>query len=190
MLTEAEVRERVAVLCPPELYPELGPADLDVMVRAARRADLLGFPPDSYQPWQGGVAYSVGALCVPVERNGSAYRVSAISGTGVAGTVEPAWPAAGNVVDGQATWAWFDSAPWTPTWAVNAGAARGWEIKAGKAAARYSFSAGTDRFDVNQIAANCLQMARMYRSQGAGVAKVRTDTGTLDVLAYRDVIGN
>ena len=83
-----------------------------------------------------------------------------------------------------------DTAPWTPTWAVNAGAARGWEIKAGKAAARYDFSAGTDRFNVNQIAANCLAMARQYRSQGAGVAKLRTDTGTFDVLTWREVIGN
>lgn len=175
------------MLCPPDSYPQLGPDDLDEMVRSARRADALGFPPDAFQPWQPG-SYGLGATAVPSDRNGIVYQVTARTATGATGATEPAWPISGTIVDGDLTWSVADSAPWTPTWAINAGVAKGWRIKAGKAAARFSFSAGTDRFDTNQVAANCLLMAKQY--EGGGIAKLRSSDVTLDVTRFSDVIGN
>jgi hypothetical protein len=130
----------------------------------------------------------MGAMAVPTERNGYVYRVTARAGAFRTGATEPVWSLSGTVTDGDLTWELWDTAPWTPTWSLNAGAARGWRLKAGKAAGRYNFSAGTDRFDVNQVVENCLKMAKQY--EGGGVAKLRAGDTVLDVTSYSDVLGN
>jgi hypothetical protein len=185
-LTEQAVRDRLRSLCPPDAEPRLEPNDLDTMVAAARQADIDGNPPDSYQPWQAGVSLAVGALAVPTDRNGWAYRVSVAAGQGLAGAVEPIWPLSGTVVDNQLTWELWDAAPWTPTWSPNAGAAEGWRIKAAKAAERYSFSAGTDRFDINQVLDHCLRMVKLY--EGSGVATLVNRDRRDDALRWASVL--
>jgi hypothetical protein len=186
-LVEAKVRARLAVLCPPDAEPTLTADDLDAMVAAARLADLDGNPPDSYQPWPGaGVSLPVGALAVPTTRNGIVYRVTVAAGQGRTGATEPIWPVGtGTVIDNELTWAPYGSAPWTPTWSINAGAAEGWRIKAAKAAENYSFSAGVDRFGVNELLDNCLRMARMY--EGSGVAVLSSATKR-NVGRWRDLV--
>lgn len=187
-MTDQQVRDRLRSLCPPDAIPALDADDLDAMVAAAKLADIDGNPPDSYQPWPGpGVALAVGALAVPTDRNGYAYRVQSVAGSGLTGATEPIWPAAtGTVVDGGLTWAAYDLALWTPTWSINAGAAHGWRIKAGKAAEDYTFSAGVDRFDVNQLLDNCLRMARMY--EGSGVAVLSSRDSRRDVARWRELL--
>jgi len=188
-LSEQQVRDRLRSLCPPDAIPTLTADDLDEMVAAARLADIDGNPPDTYQPWPGaGVSLAVGALAVPTERDGYAYRVSAIANQGRTHTTEPLWPGAtGTVVDNEVTWEAWTLAPWTPTWSIDNGAARGWRIKAGKAAEDYDFSAGTDRFNVNQVLENCLRMARIYEGSGVAVlSSARRD----DVARWAEVLGN
>lgn len=185
--TEVQVRDRLRSLCPPDAIPELTPADLDEMVWAAKLADIEGNPPDDFQPWPGaGVSLAVGALAVPTDRNGYVYRVQSISGDGRTGATEPVW-AGSTVTDNEVTWQPYATAPWTPTWSVNAGAARGWRIKAGRAAEDFSFSAGTDRFDVNQLLEHCLRMAKVY--EGSGVA-VLSASGRHSVRKWAGVLGN
>lgn len=156
------------------------------MIRVARRADVDGFGPDSYQPWKPAAAYALGQTVVPRERNGHRYTVTV---AGTSGALEPAWPLvdAATVGDGTVTWAEDGFAPWSPTWSIRAGAACGWRIKAGKAAGQYSFSAGTDRFDVNQLLEHCLTMARQYE---AGVGTASTRLVGRQTVVYASVLGN
>jgi hypothetical protein len=55
-----------------------------------------------------------------------------------------------------------DDADWTPTWDLNRAAAEGWRWKAGKAAARFDFSADGAKFDRSQIVMHCERMAAQY----------------------------
>jgi hypothetical protein len=173
-LSEQEVRDRLRALCPPDLDPALTADDLDAMVRAARQADADGNPPDDYQPWAPGITLTIGALAVPVERDGYVYRVTARADPGASGNTEPDWPVGtATVTDGNLTWELYDVAPWTPTWSINRGAGAGWRIKAGKAAHEFSFSAGTDRFGTNELLDHCLKMAKEYDGAGIAVLEVR-----------------
>lgn len=60
---------------------------------------------ESRTPWQDSTGYLVGDLAEPLLRDGTYYRVSSITGTGVSGIAEPIWdPLGGNVVDNEVTW--------------------------------------------------------------------------------------
>lgn len=56
---------------------------------------------------------------------------------------------------------------WVPTWDLDAAAAIGWEVKAGRAASMFTFSEDGQSFRRNEIHESCKAMARMYR-RGAG----------------------
>jgi hypothetical protein len=62
-------------------------------------------------------------------------------------------------------------AAWVPTWDLDAAAADGWEIKAGRAAAGYDFGEDSQRFNRSQVHAQCMAMARLYR-RGSGSVRV------------------
>lgn len=185
-MTEQEVRDRMRALCPPELDPTLTPGDIDAMVAAARRTDADGFEPDGYQPWKPGTVYSLGDQVVPRERNGHVYTVT---DDGTSGALDPAWPETdgGTVVDGGVTWTEAGFAPWSPTWSIRTGVAHGWRIKAGRAAHRYEFSAGTDRFAENELLRHCLEMVKQYE---AGIGTSSTSLLPATVVRGAIVLGN
>jgi hypothetical protein len=188
-LSEQDIRDRIALKCPPERDPVLSAAHMDQLVRLARRADTLGNAPDSYSAWQPGVTYGVGDMVVPDPRNGRVYRATV---AGAAGTSVPVWPASGTVVDGGVTWTMAGAAPWTPTWAINSAVAEGWRVKAGIAAERYRFSTGSESFERNTVLENCLRMAELYAASG-GVRSRHMAAGLETAGAYPSwppVIGN
>jgi hypothetical protein len=195
-LTEQDVRDRIGLLCPPAADPALAPAELDQLVRQAKRADLFGNDPDAYPPWAPGVTYQVGSLVVPVVRNGLVYRASAISGTGVSGTATPAWPLtlAATVIDNpganQVTWTAQAAAPWTPTWSITAAVHAGWLAKAAKAAERYRFTAGTDSFEANTLLEHCLTMADRFKASGGTAASQTLQPAGMFGPVWPGVIGN
>ena len=61
---------------------------------------------------------------------------------------------------------WIDAgSSWTPTYDLAAAAARGWELKAGKAATMYDFTTDGQTFRRAQVIAHCRRMVRDYRRQ-------------------------
>lgn len=56
---------------------------------------------------------------------------------------------------------------WVPTWDLDAAAAAGWEIKAGRVASEFAFSEDGQSFRREQVHAACLNMAKLYR-RGTG----------------------
>lgn len=77
-------------------------------------------------------------------------------------------------------------AEWTPTWDLDAAAARGWEIKAGLAAGDYNFAASGQRFDRSQVHDACMKMAALY-TRGSGSSRV--SSGAVDDYAAAMVEG-
>lgn len=65
---------------------------------------------------------------------------------------------------------------WGPTWDLDAAAAAGWEIKAGRAVA-FDFGEDGQRFNRSQVHDQCVRMARFYRR---GTASTRVRSGALD----------
>lgn len=56
---------------------------------------------------------------------------------------------------------------WVPTWDLNSSAAKGWELKAGKASARFAFTTDGQTFQRQQVLAHCNRMAATYRRRVA-----------------------
>jgi len=121
----------------------------------------LAIPPDGIEPWQPGKVYALGDHANPTLINGYRYVVSV---AGTSGATEPTWPTSGKgatVTDGGVTWT-LDGLAWVPTWDLNAAAAEGWRIKAGKAASRASFSSAGSSYQRNQVWQMCMEMAKAY----------------------------
>lgn len=55
-----------------------------------------------------------------------------------------------------------DDPEWVPTWDLDAAAAEGWAVKAGKAANLYSFTEDGQRFDRAAIYRHCIEQSRLY----------------------------
>ena len=62
---------------------------------------------------------------------------------------------------------------WVPTWDLNAASRAAWEVKAGRAASGFRFSADGESFSPDQVHAHCLNMAKLYR-RGAGSVRIST----------------
>lgn len=143
--------------------PALTTAELADLLAMSRLADSDGNAPDSYADWAVGTVYALGAVVVPTTRNGHYYTCTT-AGTSHA-TTQPTWPttSGGTVTDfGTLVWTESGSAPWTPTYDLNRGAAEGWRWKAAKASARFDFDADGGNFKRSQVAARCLEMAKAY----------------------------
>lgn len=70
-------------------------------------------------------------------------------------------------------------AGWTATYDLQAAAADGWEIRAGRAAGAIDFGEDGQRFNRSQLYAQCMAMAALYR-RGSGSARV---TSIVDQVA-------
>lgn len=68
---------------------------------------------------------------------------------------------------------------WVPTYNLNAAAAEGWRMKAGKVAGDFNFSADNASYSKADVLAHCLEMETKYAS---------LNHGTLNVLGGRQAL--
>lgn len=66
---------------------------------------------------------------------------------------------------------------WIPTWDLDAAAAAGWEIKAGRAAGGFDFGEDGQRFNRSQIHTGCMAMVAVYRR---GKSSTRVSSGAVE----------
>lgn len=163
-LTDAEVKTRLETLCQSATEPTLSSPELDTLVKQAKRADSEGRR--FYPAWQATRAYAVGDLVVPTTRNAHVYECTA---AGTSGASQPSFPTTQNatVADGTVNWQEVGDDDWVPTYDLNAAAAEGWRLKAGKVVPLYTASAGASRFERAQIYAHCIQQANVYVNKTA-----------------------
>lgn len=161
-MTYADAKVRLTSMVQAAVEPTLSSDELDELLTLAQRPDVFGnFP---YTPWRASANYAVGDYVVPKPRNGHLYRAS-IAGTSASS--EPTWPtsAGGTVVDGGTggvTWEESGSAPWLPTYDLNAGAAEGWRWKAGKQVPVFDINVERQVAFRDQIYQHCLEQAERY----------------------------
>lgn len=60
-------------------------------------------------------------------------------------------------------------AAWVGTWDLNAAAAEGWRMKAGKVAGDFNFSADNASYSKADVLAHCLEMETKYASLSHGI---------------------
>lgn len=154
-----------------ESDPALTQEEIDALLASAALADSFGNAPTnqstSASSWASGTVL-VGTVIV--DASGRYWRAvipGATNGT------QPSWPSLGStapgaatVIDGTVTWLDVGTA-WAPTYSLDAAAAMGWRIKAGRAAARYGFMTDGQQFSRQQVVAQCLVMARAYERRTA-----------------------
>ena len=68
---------------------------------------------------------------------------------------------------------------WEGTWDLNAAAAEGWRMKAGKVAGDFTFSADGASYSKADVLAHCLEMETRYASLCHGVTNVLGGTARL-----------
>ncbi len=155
--------------------PTLGFREIGQLLDLARRVDRAGNPPandDTVAAWAAGT-YAAGALVTAAGR----YWRCLVPGTTASSA--PSWPdltdlggpTGYRVGDNDVTWV-DNGTTWSPTWDLNAAAAEGWTRKAGKAAGRFDFMTGDQRFMRSQVVAACERRARTYRSRVIGSALI------------------
>lgn len=69
---------------------------------------------------------------------------------------------------------------YTPTWALNAAAAAGWRLKAGRVAGDFTFSADGSSFSKGEVLAKCAEMADRYAALDVGSILVAQTETRLD----------
>lgn len=172
---EYELRQMVAYDSEPTLTAE----DITRLLDHARVPDMAGSvpaaDPDHASPWTPSTAVLPGHVVLVGQR----YWRATIGGT--TGSDAPIWTDLDGFVrtetvslDGTVTWKDAGS-EWGPTWDLNAAAAKGWEWKAAKAAALFSFGTDGQQFSRGQIHAHCVEMAGMFRRRRASSIKVSSD---------------
>lgn len=72
-----------------------------------------------------------------------------------------------------------NAAGWTGTWDLNAAAAEGWRMKAGKVAGDFNFSADNASYSKADVLAHCLEMEAKYASLSHGTMNTTRYAGTL-----------
>ena len=162
-LTEASIRLRSMVASDED--PALDDEQLAQLLDMARRADIGGNAPtnlSSAPAWATATTYLAGDV---ITESGRWWRCEI---AGASGTTEPTWPdltgyKAGDVYvyDNDVTWV-DNGAQWQPTWHLASAASEGWRWKAALAAGRFKFATDGQSFDRQQVAANCLTMAKAY----------------------------
>lgn len=175
-----EAARRLRIYTAASDVPALTSDEIDLLLADARRADSDGNAPDGYVSWVPGQAYSSGALVVPPTRDGYVYTAT-VGGTASTASTGPAFPTSstGTVVDGGVTWGNRASAPWAPTFDLNAAAAEGWRWKAAKAASMIDFTADGASFKQDQLLAHCEKMVKRYSKGTLGTMELRSQMASL-----------
>ena len=171
-MDEATARQRLEQLVQADQDPVLGMDEIDALMDLARRPDIAGNPPSnvdtSASEWTASTRVLAGQVVYIT--NGRFLRCIV---PGTTGTVEPVWglttlPRTGQeLIDGTVTWEDFGT-EWAPTFDLDAAAARGWRMKAGKAAGRFDFSEDGQQFSRSQVISHCTAMAATFETGTAG----------------------
>lgn len=169
----SEAARRLSMYVASTQEPALSSDELALLLADAKRADGDGNAPDAYVSWIPGQAYSSGAVVVPPTRDGYVYTAT-VAGTASTASTGPAFPTSstGTVTDGTVTWGGRASAPWSPTFDLNAAAAEGWRWKAGKVAHMIDFTADGATFKQDQLTAHCERMAKQFARRSAYTVEV------------------
>lgn len=175
-MDETEARERLESMVSVSSEPALTVGEVDDLLAKARRVDPVGNPPsnvDTAPVWVASTGYVYGDVVTADPAAGRWWR--AIVG-GTSGATQPSWPdltsssaPGGQIDDGTVIWEDI-GAEWAPTWDLDAAAAMGWELKAGKAAGRFDFTTDGQTFRRGQIIDHCQKMAATYRRRVSGSA--------------------
>lgn len=168
-MTENEARARLESMVQADTDPVLTVEEVNVMLSVAARPDPAGNTPQNVAAaptWAASTGYVYGDV---VTADPAAGRYWMCVNASTSGTTQPSWPDQDGLQPHRATvyddnLVWLDvGTTWTPTYDLNAGAAHGWGIKAGKAAPRFNFTTDGQTFNRREIYANCLSEERRYR---------------------------
>lgn len=171
--------DTLRLLCAAAEEPTLDDGELTRVLARARRVDAAGTGPANVTTTADWTAATVVTVGTVVQQPG-VRRWWVAENSGTTGATAPTWPTFTTqpasdvyVVDG--TVVWEDAGPeWHPTYDLNTAAAECWAVKAGRAAAKFSFTTDGQSFQRQQIAARCLEMAAYYRRR-RGLAVVELE---------------
>lgn len=168
-MTEAEAQTRIESMVDASTDPALSAAEITSLIDVARRSDAAGNPVSNVvaaATWAASTAYQIGDV---VTADPAANRWWRCVTPGTSDATQPDWPDLGGVApfsyaigDDEVTWLDIGTA-WRPTFNLDAGAAEGWRLKAGKAAGRYDFGTDGQTFSRGQLIAHCRLMESSYR---------------------------
>jgi hypothetical protein len=169
-MDEATARTQLETLVDADADPSLTSSEVSAILDRARRPDRAGNPITNVAAnvgaWEASTVYAVGDVVTPVDVNGR-YWMCVTPGRTY--PTEPTWsdtkrlaPFSIGVLDNEVRWT-YAGTEWTPSWDINAAAAEGWRIKAGKVAGRYNFTTDGQQFARAQMIAHCRHMERMFR---------------------------
>lgn len=175
-MDEATARQRLMQLTQADQDPTLIAGEIDALIEGARLPDLAGNPPsnvDSVDAWSASAVVLAGTV---VRTSSGRFLRCTVPGT--TGSTEPSvlmlagYNRAGHTFyDGTVTWEDFGTT-WAPTYDLDAAAARGWRMKAGKAAGRFDFAEDGQQFTRSQIMAHCIGMADTFDNGTAGTLSI------------------
>src|SRR5688500_13247756 len=166
-MDEAAARARIESMVAASSEPTLTDAEIDVLVEAAKRVDPFGNRPSNVATvgvWAASTTVGYGDVVTADPAAGRWWRVAV---PGLTGATQPTWPAltgaatGATVVDGTVEWEDVGG-PWAPTWDLNDAVARGWELKAGKAAEDFEFTTDGQTFRRQQLIDHCERMAAIH----------------------------
>lgn len=174
----AEAQQRLERMCAYDQDPALGESEIADLLELSKRPDKWGNSPKNTEAttneWAAATAYGVGEVIRPTSGTGRFLRCVY---PGTSGSSEPSWPSdttrlGGRLGDNTVIW---ESAgtTWEPNWDLNAGAAEGWLLKAGKASGRYKFATDGQTFNRSEVIANCFEMEARYRKKVNGTTDVK-----------------
>jgi hypothetical protein len=194
-MNETEARTRLSDLVAATVFPTLDAAQLDRLLRDARRVDTEGYLPSDDTEWAPTTVYALDDLVVPILRNGHVYRVTT---AGTSGVTEPVWPVeVGSVVTLDGVEYTEDNAAqttgiWTGTWDFNRAAAEGWQIKAGMVTNRHAFGSNQGNYNPEQVYDHCMKMVEFYRQKIVTSIRMASDrwdgSGRLNAAHYEDAV--
>lgn len=173
-MDEDTARTRLDLMIDTSSDPAIADHELDEILDSARRVDAAGNPftnVDTAPTWEPSTVYQYGAV-VTADPAGGRWWLCTTPGT--SGTTQPSWPDQGTQAPFLTTVSedgvvWTDAGTaWAPTWDLNAAAAEGWRIKAGRAAGRFNFTTDGQTFARSQVIAHCRAQERSYRRKIVG----------------------
>lgn len=167
--SEIDVRARLSDLVAATVFPVLSSAQIDRLLRAARRTDDYGWRSSWDEEWAPATVYALNHVIVPITRNGHVYIVTV---AGTSGAVEPTWPVTvqGTVALNGVTYQEVTSflSVWYGSWDLFRAAAEGWRIKAGMVSNRHAFGSNGGNYNPEQLFEHCNKMAEYYAAKTIG----------------------
>lgn len=176
-MDSATYEQLLKVMVDWQTEPALDQPTIDALLLFGANVDTWGNSPgntDAASTWTQHTAQAG-------ERIAGGGRYWVCTTPGPTGATEPQWPdlwsgtrpGTTTVADGQAVWT-DAGTTWYPTYSLDAAAAFGWRLKAGKVATRYGLMTDGQQFSRQQAHAMCLAMAQTYERRCAGTVQVGT----------------